>query len=199
MISEAIKIKQATTQYEVLDVIRNRWSARSFNGKSLSKEALSTLLEAASWAPSAMNEQPWRFVVSTADEKQKFERLFNYLMPGNAAWAHKSGALVLVLGKVRYEYKDRQNVNVTHDCGMATMNLLLQATSMDIYGHVMEGFDKKLVTEDLKLGDVFIPVTMIALGYLDAPDRLDEPYKTRELSKRTRKGLDEIVLSADSF
>ncbi len=194
-----MNLKTADTRTEILDVIRKRWSARSFDGESLTDSQLEAILEAASWAPSAMNEQPWRFVVAKRSDKTSFDSLFSFLLPGNAAWAHAAGALILVLGQARYVYKDRPNVNVLHDCGMATMNLLLQATSMDIYGHVMEGFDKERVKETFGLGDGLVPVTMIALGFLDAPEKLEEPYRTRELTGRIRKPLNEIVWSPDDL
>lgn len=191
--------KLATTSTDVIDLIRNRWSARSFDERSLSKDELNTILEAATWAPSAMNEQPWRFVVARRSEIHAFDEMVDFLLPGNSAWARNAGALILVLGKTNYTYKNRPNGNVLHDCGMATMNLLLQATAMGINGHVMEGFDKSAVTNLYSLGDEYIPVTMVALGFLDIPEKLDEPYLSRERAPRKRNPLSEVVFSPENM
>ena len=194
---DVIHVKTANTRYEVLDVIKKRWSPRSFDGKSLSESQMATLIEAASWAPSAMNEQPWRFMVGLRSDKATFRQLSDFLMPGNAVWAANAGALVLVLGKTHYEYKGKPNGSVVHDCGLATMNLLLQAADMDIYAHVMGGFDKARVTEEFGLGEEYVPVTMIALGFLDNPEKLDEPYRSRELAARERKPVEELLYRPD--
>ena len=188
-------IKQAQTRSDVLDVIKKRFSPRSFKAESLTRQEVETLIEAASWAPSAMNEQPWRFVVALRSEGVKFKRLADYLVPGNAAWATNAGALAVILGKKSYTMNGKENVNTTHDVGMASMNLLLQAAEMEIYGHIMEGFFKDQVTEDFDLSSYdLVPVTMLALGRLDEPGKLDEPYYSREVAERTRKGLEELVL-----
>ncbi len=199
MLLEERNNKQAATSEGVVDLIRDRWSARSFDENSLSEDELNTILEAATWAPSAMNEQPWRFVVARRSEAHAFDELVDFLLPGNAIWARKAGALVLVLGKANYDHKNRPNGNVLHDCGMATMNLLLQATSMGIHGHVMEGFDKSAVSTLYNLGEELIPVTMVALGFLDEPEKLEEPYLSRETAPRRRKPLSDVVFSPESM
>jgi nitroreductase len=188
-------IKKAQTRNDVLDIIKKRFSPRSFRPASLTHEEINTLIEAASWAPSAMNEQPWRFVVALRSDEERFRKLADYLVPGNKAWATNAGALVLILGKRSYTMNGKANVNNTHDVGMASMNLLLQAAGMDIFGHIMEGFHKNDVSEDFDLpAQDLVPVTMLALGRLDEPDKLDEPYYSREVAGRTRKGLEELVL-----
>lgn len=193
---EVTEIKRANTEWPVLDVIKKRFSPRSFRKETLEPEEVKVLIEAASWAPSAMNEQPWRFVVALRNEGERFERLSNFLYDGNRVWAENAGALLLILGKTNYSFNGAENVNTMHDVGMASMNLLLQAADMDIYGHLMEGFDKRMVEEELSLSeDGLIPVTMLALGRLDRPEKLDEPYYSRETTPRARKPHDEIVLS----
>ncbi len=190
-----VELKKATTSGEVLDVIKKRFSPRSFREDSLTQAELNTLIEAASWAPSAMNEQPWRFVVALRSDRERFDLLVDYLLPGNRVWAENAGAMVLVLGKTSYTQSGKANVNTSHDVGLASMNLLLQAAEMDIYGHLMEGFDKERVSQELSLeSHDLVPVTMLALGRLDEPDKLQEPYYSREVARRTRKSLDEIVI-----
>jgi len=197
--NSTIAIKTAATQHPVLEVIRQRWSARAFSDAPLAQETLDTLFEAASWAPSAMNEQPWRFVVARREDEAAFSRLAALLKPGNAAWAPHAAALVLVLARQHYSANGAPNINAAHDTGMATQNLLLQAVSMGIYGHVMEGFDKHAAVLQLQLPEELRPLTMIALGYLGEAAQLGEPFQSRELSPRSRKSLEEIVFRVEDL
>ncbi len=190
---ETIDIKQAKTRFNVLDVIRKRWSPRSFSKYPLMREEIDTLLEAAAWAPSAMNEQPWRFVVASKEEPENFNWLADFLAPGNRVWAENAAVLMIVLGVTTYARNGRENINVAHDTGMATQNLLLQGASMDIYGHVMEGFDKDRVIQELQLPENIRPLTMLALGRLDVPEQLEEPYYSREQSPRTRRSVEDSI------
>jgi nitroreductase len=153
-------IKIANTQNEVIDLIRNRWSPRSYSAKDLSLATLETILEAGSWAPSANNSQPWRFI---------------YALRGTP-------------GFEKY---------YMHDVGMASSFMLLQAMNMDVYGHVMGGFNKQQVAEITGLPANEEPVSMIALGYIDGAEKLDEPYKTRELTPRSRNPLPVIAAHLD--
>ena len=186
-------IKKAATEYPVLEIIKNRWSPRSFSDKVISVDDMNTILEAATWSFSAMNEQPWRYVVA-----QKGTALFDYfvdlLNPGNKPWNKHAAALVLSLKKNNYSDSDNININALHDIGAANILLTLQANSMGIYTHVMEGFSKKQASELLQLDPGMEPVVMIALGYPDTPEKLNEPFKTRETSPRSRKGLHEVML-----
>ncbi|WP_027003823.1 nitroreductase family protein [Hugenholtzia roseola] len=188
-------IKKLTTQTPVLDLIRNRWSPRAFAERDLSQEVVASLIEAAGCAPSAMNEQPWRFVVALRQEEAAFQTLCDLLLEGNKKWAKNAAALVVVLGKQTYSLNGKPNGNAAHDAGMATQNLLLQALSLEVYGHVMEGFEKEKATAVLGLSPDFKPVTMLALGYLGQADSLEEPYYTRETTPRSRKAVEEICFS----
>lgn len=187
------KIKKAATKYPVLDIIKNRWSPRSFADKPISEADMNTIIEAATWSFSAMNEQPWRYVVA-----HKGTALFNsfieLLNGGNKPWNKNAAALVLSIQTTTYANNGNKNINALHDTGAANILLTLQANSMGIYTHLMEGFSKTHAKELLHLGEGIEPVVMIALGYPDAAEKLEEPFKTRELSPRTRKGLDEILL-----
>ncbi len=187
-------VKKAKTKYPVLDIIKNRWSPRSFSGKEISTDDLNTIVEAATWSFSAMNEQPWRYVVA-----QKGTPLFNsfldILYPGNKPWNMKAGAFILSIKKAKYTANDKPNINALHDIGAANILLTLQANSMGIYTHVMEGFSKEDAKTLLGLDDDLEPVVMIALGYPDNAEKLEEPFKTRELTPRSRKGLNEILLN----
>lgn len=187
-------IKTAITQYPVLDIIKNRWSPRSFSEKPIAAEAMHTILEAGSWAFSAINEQPWRYVVAYRGT-DLFNSLFEQLLTGNQPWNKNAAALVVSISKKNFAANAKENVSAQHDVGAANMLLTLQANSMGIYTHVMGGFKKEQTAALLELPADMEPVVVIALGYPDHADKLEEPFKTREVSPRTRKPLSEIILN----
>jgi nitroreductase len=186
-------LKIAKTKYPVMDIIKNRWSPRSFSAEEITPEDINTILEAGSWAFSAINEQPWRYVVARRGT-HLFNSFFNLLLAGNQPWNKNAAALVISISKKTFA-NATINSSALHDVGAANMLLTLQANSMGIYTHVMGGFDKQKAIELLHLSDEMEPVVMIALGYPDHADKLEEPFKSREILPRTRKPLDEIILN----
>ncbi len=191
-------IKEAKTKYPVHELIKKRFSARSFSGKGISKDELNTILEAGSWTFSAMNYQPWRYVYVHKDDAGNFNKLADCLNGGNKPWAKDAAVLMVCLVKKKY---DDGSINgaAYHDVGAANATMILQAASMNIYGHVLGGFSKTKVTELLKLDtEEYDPFVMIALGYLDLPEKLDEPYKTREVTPRKRKPVEEFATQLKS-
>jgi len=187
---ESIPIKEAKTQFPVLDVIRKRWSARAFSEQSVTEEQLLTMIEAASWAPSSMNEQPWKYIVARKEDQQGFSKLLSVMNGSNAIWANKGAVLLLCVATTTYGKEQDNNPSALHDAGMANMSLLLQATALDIYTHVIGGFNHDKAIQEFQLQPNQKPVCMIVLGYLDSPDVLNEPFKTREVTPRSRKDLD---------
>jgi len=186
-----MSIKLAKTNHPVIDLIKDRWSARSFSSKDISHKDLETILEAGSWAFSANNAQPWNFIYAFRKDAS-FEKLANCLMPGNQPWAKNAAALIAVIANKKLD-NGVENKAAKHDVGAANATLMLQALSMEIYGHVMGGFDTVKAIEVLNIDtEIQEPIVFIALGYLDAPEKLEEPFKTRELTARTRKSLSEI-------
>ncbi|MFN8416654.1 MAG: nitroreductase family protein [Cytophagaceae bacterium] len=184
-------IKIPTTKYPVIDLIKDRWSARSFSEKSISENDLKTLVEAASWAFSANNIQPWRYIVIRKENNEVFQAVVNSLMPGNQPWAKNAAAFIICLS-VKESEPGKTNAYAEHDLGAANALLLLQARHMDIYGHIMGGFVREALVDRLKIDSNYHPSTVMALGYLGAPDKLIEPFKTRELTPRSRKPIEEI-------
>jgi nitroreductase len=191
------EIKYANTHYPVIELIRNRWSARSFSGKEISEDDLMTLLEAGSWAFSASNVQPWRVLVARKGEPD-FERILISLVPGNTPWARNSAAFVVSIAKISNEKDGSINNHAEHDLGAFNATLALQARSMNIFVHPMAGFDPKKLKEEFQLDDSLKPIAIIAIGYLDAPEKLEEPFKTRELTPRDRKSPREFILNGNS-
>jgi len=175
-----MSIKIAKTNHSVIDLIKDRWSARSFSDKDISQNELETILEAGSWAFSSNNAQPWSFVYAHRKDSS-FEKLTNCLMGGNQPWAKNAAVLIAVLG-------DKKNANGTenkiarHDVGAANATLMLQALSMGIYGHVMGGFDAAKAVETIGINtETHEPIVFIALGYLDSAEKLEEPFWIIEL------------------
>ena len=187
--------KIAITKYPVLDLIKNRWSARSFSNKAILQKDLYTLIEAASWMFSANNEQPWRFI-SAEKNTGSFKKILQSLNPSNAAWAKNAAAFIVSIAKINFA-KEGNPINnwAEHDLGAANAAMIIQATSMNIAAHPMAGFDAAKIKDSFELSEYLKPVAVIALGYLDKADKLEEPFKTRELSSRKRKELSEIILN----
>jgi nitroreductase len=185
-------IKTAHTFHPVIDLIKNRWSPRSFFQEEIEQNDLDTILEAASWAPSANNEQPWYYIYAHRGTAG-YETLKSALVPANAAWAKDAAVLIAAVARKTFAANEMPNRSAMHDLGMANANLLLQALSMNIYGHLMGGFDREKLTVDLGLTTDQDAVCIIALGFIDVPEKLEEPLRTRETQARQRKALEEFT------
>ena len=186
-------IKEAKTKHAVHELIRKRWSARAFSNKNIDDETLFTLFEAAGWAASANNEQPWRYIYAKREDKETFDKMVDCLVPGNLPWAKNAAVLILCVAKTTTGPENKPNIAAFHDTGLANATLLLQAISQNIYGHMMGGYDRVKAREKFNIPAGYEPVLMLALGYLDSPETLDEPFKTREITPRSRKNLNEFV------
>lgn len=184
-----IKIPQTT--YPVLSVITNRWSARSFTEQAITETEMMTLFEAASWASSSNNEQPWMYIYAHKGEPE-FEQIWDCLMGGNQPWAKNAAVLVLSIAKTHFEKFGTENIHAWYDVGSANTQLLIQAASMGIYGHEMGGFHKDKLKAFFPLGEKMEYTCILALGHLGEPESLIEPFRTREITPRSRKPLSEI-------
>lgn len=186
-------LKEAPTEHPVIQLIRQRFSARGFSGAPITTKVMMTLFEAAAWAPSSMNEQPWRYRYALRGSAA-FDTLWACLTVGNQPWAKNAAALVVCSGSTLLERNGEPNHYWLHDVGLANANLLLQAASMDIYGHLMGGFDRALLNTQLgSLGNHEEVACVLALGYLGDADVLGEPFLTRERTPRKRRALDRTV------
>lgn len=177
----------------VIDLIKNRWSARAFSDQNLTEEHLLTLIEAASWAPSSINEQPWRYRFGLRGTPQ-FDRMWDSLLIGNKPWAKHAAAMILCTTKKNFAKNGSPNRHAMHDTGMANAFLMLQATQMNIYGHIMAGYDPAKLRESFQLAEDEEDVCIIALGFLGPPEQLEEPFRTREITPRSRRAVEEFVL-----
>ncbi len=159
---------EAPVDHSILEIIRKRWSPRSFSDKNISQDDLNKIFEAARWSASAGNIQPWNYVYAFKGT-EGFKKLFDCLDDGNRKWNKNAAVLIASIAK-KTTAKGEPNDWAQHDTGMADAHLLLQATSMDIYAHPMAGFYKEKVIEKLQLDAEYEPICMIALGYLDVPE-----------------------------
>ncbi len=180
---------------ETNELITARWSPRAFDNKPVEEEKLEAVFEAARWAPSAMNEQPWRFIYATKENVEAYHKILSTLVEANQVWAKEAPVLILSVAKTDYSNFDSRNTHAWHDTGMATANLALQATELGLYLHVMGGYSADKAREVFEIPQGYEPVSVMALGYLGDAEQLPEPLKERENSPRTRKPLQEIVFN----
>ena len=183
--------KPADTPHDLHPLLRGRWSPRAFSTEPITREELASLLEAARWAPSCFNEQPWRFIVALREEAH-FAALLSCLAEKNQAWAKDSAALVLSVAKTTFSHNDKPNRHAAHDVGLATMQLVLQGEALGIRAHQMAGFSAERAREVFAIPEGFEPLTAIALGNPGSPDTLPADLAERERTPRTRKDAPEL-------
>ncbi|HEV8328670.1 MAG TPA: nitroreductase family protein [Nitrospiraceae bacterium] len=187
--------KPADTQYPIHDLLRQRWSPRAFDDRSIEPEKLLSLCEAARWAPSSNNEQPWRFIVANKDYETEWNRLLACLVEGNRKWAYRAPVLILSVASLNFEDDSTPNRHAFHDTGMAVENLVLQATALGLSAHQMAGFDVEKARADLKIPSGYEPVAMIAVGYPGDLASLPDRLRQRELQPRSRRPISEWTFS----
>ncbi|HSB10523.1 MAG TPA: nitroreductase family protein [Blastocatellia bacterium] len=189
--------KPAHTEFPINELMRRRWSPRAFeDGRTVEKEKLLTLLEAARWAPSCFNDQPRNFIVFDGSDSEALERARACLTPGNA-WALKAPVLVLSVARDTFEQNGKPNRWAQHDVGLATENLLLEATELGLAAHPMAGYDPERARSEFGIPDGFTSIAMIAIGYpyRGELEDLDEKLRGKELAVRERKPMSEIAFA----
>ncbi|MDO8563835.1 MAG: nitroreductase family protein [Nanoarchaeota archaeon] len=177
------------------EIFVNRWSARAMSGEKVSKKELMSLFEAARWAPSSSNEQPWRFVY-VLKESKNWKKFFDFVVPGNQAWIEKAGALIVVIS--RKNWKEDGSFNPTHsfDTGAAWENFALEGSLKELVVHGMAGFDYDKAKEMLKVSDEYKVEMMIGVGKPGKLADLPEKYRARE-KPNGRNPLSEMVFEEE--
>lgn len=179
----------------LLEAVRRRWSPRAFAPRPVPRDDLRTLLEAARWAPSSFNEQPWRFLVAEKDDPDGFARALSCLREKNRAWAESAPVLLLTLAKRSFSNTGGANRHAWHDVGLAMGQLSVQATALGLYLHQMAGILPERVREAYAVPEDFDPVTGVAVGYLGDPETLPEDLRAKERRERRRRPLEELAFA----
>ena len=177
----------------ILEIIQERWSPYSFSSIPVEDFKMKAIFEAAGYAPSCNNEQPWRFVFTTQKDEKVFNDFVGFLADGNKVWAKNAYALVISMAHTRFTYNSKPNRYAFHDTGMAVTNLLLQALSLDVYVHQMGGFSTEKVKEYFNLTGEIEPVAMMAVGYLGDGTSISPELLIRDEKRRPRKSVNEYV------
>jgi nitroreductase len=189
--------KHATPEHPIHELLVKRWSPYAFGDRAVSVDDLRSLFEAARWAASSYNEQPWRYIVATKADPAEFERLLSCLVEGNQGWAKAAPVLALGCTSLYFALNNKPNAAAIHDLGIASANLTLEATARGLFVHQMIGILPDKAREVYHIPESIQPMTGLAIGYPADPGTLPEKYRERDLAPRTRKPLAEFVFSGD--
>jgi nitroreductase len=194
--TEVHQLKQAATDEEVLHVVRKRWSPRSFSDREVSTADLRKVFEAARWAPSSFNEQPWRYLVGMRNS-ETYKKIAAALGEFNQAWALSAPVLILGAASKRFSHNHAENVYGYYDLGAASGFMTLQAAALGLHTHQMAGFDHDGARKAFQIPEDYVLGSVMALGYQGEPSALNrEKMLDQETTPRSRKPLNEIVFSA---
>jgi nitroreductase len=186
--------KPAETAYPIHELLAKRWSPRAFTDRPVEPNVLRSLWEAARWAPSSANQQPWSFLVATKDDQQECARMLSGLVEGNQVWA-KDAPVLMVSVAAKLDRDKAPNAHAWYDVGQAVMSLSIQATALGLVVHQMAGILPEKIRELYQIPDSHEPVTGLAFGYPGAPEQLPDKLRQHEMAPRTRKPIDEFVFA----
>ena len=185
--------KPAQTDYPILEILKRRWSPRAFSDRMVEPEKLLSLFEAARWAASSFNEQPWYFVIATKQQPVDHAQLLSCLTEKNQQWARQAPVLMISVAKLNFEKTGKPNRHAFHDIGLAVGNMIVQATALDLFVHQMAGFSPPKVTELFHIPVEYEPVAAIAIGYGVEVDALPATSKASESGPRSRRPIENFV------
>ena len=195
-ISEVNRVKQAPAVEGVLPLFHSRWSPRSFSEREVGPADLHKVFEAARWAASSYNEQPWRFLAGTRNSPT-YKKILDTLIPFNQMWASSSAALILGTAKSTFSHNGAPNRVALYDLGAASSYLTLEAAGLGLATHQMAGFDADAARKAFEIPEDYLIGAVIALGYQGEPGALkNEQMAAQEIGARSRKPLNEVVFSA---
>jgi nitroreductase len=178
----------------ILEVIQKRRSKRAYSDQPVEEIKIQSLFEAARWAPSSVNEQPWLYIYATKGQ-ELYEKIYGALNESNRVWVQNAPLLIASLIRNKFIRNDRPNGSARYDLGAANAFLSLQATHLGLNVHQMGGFDSLQLRTNLNIPDEYDPVIVMAVGYPGAPDILPEHLKLRELAPRERYLQQEFVMN----
>jgi nitroreductase len=185
--------RSAPVKYPIHDLLRQRWSPRSFADRDVEPEKLRSLFEAARWAASSFNAQPWHFVIATKNEPEAYERMLSCFVEFNQGWAKNAPVIGISVAKLNFDHEEKPNRHAYHDVGQAAAYLALQAAAEGLQIHQMAGILIDRAREVLAIPAGYDPVSGFALGYPGDPEMLTEKLRERELAPRQRKEATSFV------
>jgi nitroreductase len=188
-------LKPAPVESPVHNLIRERWSPRAFADKPIPADVLRSLFEAARWAPSSNNEQPWAYLVAAKEDKENYAKTLGVLVEFNANWAKSAPVLALAVARLTFSKNNAPNRNAPYDLGAATALLSVEATARGLFVHQMAGFDPQKARQVFEIPPDWDAFAALAIGYPGDAESLPQPLKDRELAPRVRKLLSEFVMS----
>ena len=178
-------------EFDIDEIFLNRWSPRAMSGEEISEAELMSLFEAAKWAPSSFNNQPWRFLYTRRDS-ENWGLFFNLLAEFNQAWAKNASALIVIISRKTFDHNGKPSRTHSFDTGAAWQNLALQGALKGLVVHGMQGFDYDKAREVLNVSDDYEVEAMVAVGMPGKVEELPEKLREREFPS-TKKRLSEIV------
>ncbi|MFG0262403.1 MAG: nitroreductase family protein [Novipirellula sp. JB048] len=187
--------KQARTDFPIHELIANRWSPYGFADRPVAQAELCSLLEAARWAPSSYNEQPWSYILATKEDPAAFAKLLSCLVEGNQSWAQAAPVLLLCCTSLHFSRNGKPNTAALHDLGLAAGNLCLEATARGLAVHQMIGIEPEKSRELYSIPEGVQPLTAMAIGYAADPAELSDKLAERDTTPRQRKSLSEFVFA----
>jgi nitroreductase len=187
--------KTASTDYPIHELLARRWSPYAFAARLIPQADLRSLFEAARWAPSSYNEQPWSYILATRDDPTEFDRLVSCLADGNQVWAKAAPVLALGVVRLKFARDDRENRAAIHDLGLAAASLVLEATARNLYVHQMIGILPEKAREVYRIPQHSEAWTGLAIGYRGDSSQLPDALKARDLAPRQRKSLNQFVFT----
>jgi nitroreductase len=188
---------RAATDYPVQDVIAARWSPYAFADRPVKREDLLSLFEAARWAASSYNEQPWSYLVAIKDDPAEFEKLLSCLVEGNQAWAKAAPVLAVGCTSLNFTKNGQPNAAAVHDLGLASANLVLEAAARGLAVHQMIGIVPARVRALYRVPEGVQPLTGLAIGYAGDPGTLPEALRSRDAARRPRKPIKAFVFGGE--
>jgi nitroreductase len=187
--------RPAETSAPIHDHISHRWSPRAFEDRPVEPEKLRSLFEAARWAASSYNGQPWSFIVGTKDDTKSYNLILDSLVEFNQGWAKGAPVLVLTVAKQKFDHNGEPNKHAWHDVGQSAANLAIQAEALGLQAHQMAGILPDKARANFGIPEGYDVVAAIAIGYPGDASSLPEPIRKGEAAPRQRKPLESFVFS----
>ncbi len=185
----------ASAEFAIHELIANRWSPRAFAERDVDAETLRSLFEAARWAPSSSNEQPWNFVVAARNDPENFNKALQPLVEFNVNWAKHAAVLGFAVCELAFAKNNAPNRHAQYDTGAAMALLCVEATARGLFVHQMAGFDPETAREVFNIPAGFDAIAAFAIGYAGDPNSLPQPLRDRETAPRSRKPIRNFVMT----